>query len=160
MILLGNPFSPMSSYVVVCKSAARMPSSNFNSICWVVRQHLVLLVVCAPTATAIRSVAAAKPAVLSKVVLVATSALALVSQSTKTAILVALAQVTWVAAETLLLREATLAALALRVVRGRAWTSGLSSKGRRTRSTALAVGERLQGIFGRTLLTQLLLLAI
>ena len=102
----------------------------------------MLLIVCAPAAAAIRSVATTKSTVLSKVVLVATGTL--VSQSTEAAILVALTEMARIATKTLLLRETTLATLALRVVGGRSWTSGLGPKSRRTRSTTLTVAERLQ----------------
>lgn len=102
----------------------------------------MLLIVRTPTTAAVRSVSTTKSTVLSKVVLVATGTL--VSQSTEAAILVTLAEMAGIAAKTLLLRETTLAALALRVVGSRSWTSGLGSKSRRTRSTALAVAERLQ----------------
>ena len=116
---------------------------------------LMLLVVRAPPAAAIRSIATTESTVLSEVVLVATGTL--MPQSTKAAVLVSLTKMAWVATETLLLREASLATLALRVVGRRSWASRLSSKSGRTRSTTLAIAEGLQRVLIRTLLTELLL---
>lgn len=120
----------------------------------------MLLIVCAPAAAAVRPITTTKSTVLAKVVLMTSGAL--VSQSTKTTVLVALTalqlvKMARVTTETLLLRQASLAPLALRVVRSRSGTARLSPKGGRTRSAALAVPERLQGILAGNLLANLLL---
>ena len=121
---------------------------------------LVLLVVRTPAAAAVRSITAAESTVLAKVILVATAAL--VTQSTKTTVLVALAalqlvEVTGIATETLLLGKATLVGLALRVVCRRSGTTLLSSEGRRAGPAALTVAKRLQRILTGALLADLLL---
>lgn len=122
----------------------------------------MLPVVGAPSAAVVASIASSKSAVVSVAALVASSAL--VTQSTKTTVLVALStlqlvQVTWVAAKALLVRllRKTLSTLAGRVVRCGSRPTGLSSEGRRARSTALGVSKRLQRIFIAALLTCLLL---
>lgn len=115
----------------------------------------MLLVIRAPPAATIRSIATPKSTILSEVVLVATGTL--VPQSTKAAILIALTKMAWIATKTLLLRETALASLALGVVGRRSRTSGLSSKSGGTGPTTLAIAKRLQSVFSWTLLTQLLL---